>query len=80
MGDDGRNVPAEKPGELMQVPDQDIQSTIRGFIREENIAQNGWPDPMAAADHFRYAIEHGHPTERRQLEMLLVVRHIKIFG
>ena len=71
VGDDGRNVPAEKPGELMQVPDQDIQSTIRGFIREENIAQNGWPDPMAAADHFRYAIEHGHPTERRQLEMLL---------
>ena len=71
VGDDGRNVAAEKPGELTQVPDQDIQSTVRGFIREENIAQNGWPDPMAAADHFRYAIEQGHPTERRQLEMLL---------
>ena len=70
-GDGGRNVAAEKPGELTQVPDQDIQSTVRGFIREENIAQNGWPDPMAATDHFRYAIEHGHPTERRQLKMLL---------
>ena len=71
VGHDALNVAAEKPGELTQVPDQNIQGTVQGFIREENLAQNGWPDPMAAADHFRYAIEHGHPTERRQLEMLL---------
>ena len=71
VGHDTLNVAAEKPGELTQVPDQNILGTVQGFIREENIAQNGWPDPMAAADHFRYAIEHEYPTERRQLEMLL---------
>ena len=71
VGHDSLNVAAEKPGELTQVPDQNILGTVQGFIREENVAQNGWPDPMAAADHFRYAIEHEHPTERRQLEMLL---------
>ena len=71
VGHDSLNVAAETPGQLTQVPDHNIQGTVQGFIREENIAQNGWPYPMAAADHFRYAIEHEHPTERRQLEMLL---------
>ena len=71
VGHDSLNVAAEKPGQLTLVPDQNILGTVQGFIREENVAQNGWPDPMAAADHFRYAIEHGYPTERRQLEMLL---------
>ena len=71
VGHDTLNVAAEKAGRLTQVPDQNVSGTVLGFIREENVAQNGWPDPMAAADHFRYAIEHGHPTERRQLEMLL---------
>ena len=71
VGHDGLNVAAERPGRLTQVPDQNIAGTVHGFIRAENIAQNGWPDPMAAANHFRYAIEHEYPTERRQLEMLL---------
>ena len=71
VGHDGLNVAAETPGQLTQVPDHNIQSTVQAFIREENIAQNGWPDSMAAADHFRYAIEHEQRTERRQLEMLL---------
>ena len=71
VGHDSLNVAAERPGQLTQVADQNILGTVQGFIHEENVAQNGWPDPMAAADHFRYAIEHEHPTERRQLEMLL---------
>ena len=71
VGHDALNVAAERPGELTQVPDQNIQGTVQGFIRAENVAQNGWPDTMAAADHFRYAIDHRRPTERRQLEMLL---------
>ena len=71
VGHDTLNVAADKPGQLTQVPDQNILGTVQGFIREENVAQNGWPDSMAAADHFRYAIEHEHPTERRQLQMLL---------
>ena len=71
VGHDALNVAAEKPGELRQVPDQNVEGTVEGFIREENVAENGWPDPMAAAHHFRYAVEHEHRTERRQLEMLL---------
>ena len=71
VGHDSLNVAAEQAGRLTQVPDQNVSGTVQGFIREKNVAQNGWPDPLAAADHFRYAIEHEHPTERRQLEMLL---------
>ena len=71
VGDDSLNVAAEQPGELTQVADENVVGTVQGFIREESVAQNGWPDAMAAADYFRYAIEHDHPTERRQLEMLL---------
>ena len=70
-GRDALNVAAEKAGALTPVLKQNIDDTVRGFIRDEYVAQNGWPDPVAAAGHFRYAIEHGHPTERRQLEMLL---------
>ncbi len=71
VGHDSLNVAAEQAGRLTQVPDQNVSGTVQGFIRKKNVAQNGWPDPLAAADHFRYAIEHDHPTERRQLEMLL---------
>ena len=71
VGHDTLTAAAQEPGQLSQVADQNVLGTVQGFIREENITQNGWPDPMAAARHFRYAIEHGHPTERRQLRMLL---------
>ena len=70
-GHDALNVAAEKAGALTQVPDQNIDGTVEGFVRGEHVAQNGWPDPVAAADHFRYAVEHKHPAELRQLEMLL---------
>ena len=71
LGQDSLNVAAEKPGGLTQVSDQNIQGTVQGFIHPERVAENGWPDPMAAADYFRHAIEHDRPTERRQLAMLL---------
>ena len=71
-GHDALNVAAEKAGALTQVLDQNIDGTVEGFILgAKNVAQNGWPDPVAAAGHFRYAVEHKHPTELRQLEMLL---------
>ena len=71
VGHDALNVAAKKPGELTQVPAPNVQGTVEGFVRAGNLAQNGWPDPMATARHFRYAIEQEHATERRQLEMLL---------
>ncbi len=66
------NASVEKPGELVNVPDENIEATIRGFVREENVAENGWPHPIAAVDHFRYAIKNEYAVERRQLKMLLV--------
>ena len=71
VGHDSLNVSAEHAGRLTQVADQNIQGTVQGFINTQHVAQNGWPDPLAAADHFRYAIEHGHSSARRQLKMLL---------
>ena len=70
VSDDSLNLLAEHAGQLTHVTDQNIQGTVQGFIDEQHVAQNGWPDPLAAADHFRYAIEHGHPSACRQLEML----------
>ena len=71
VGHDSLNVATEEPGRLTQVSDQNIQGTVQGFIHQKHVAENGWPNPMAAVDHFRYAIEHGRPTECRQLKMLL---------
>ncbi len=72
VGLDSLTVSAEQPGGLAQVADQNVQSTVQGFVLQEEVTHNGWPHPIAAAEHFRYAIEQGDPTARRQLAMLLV--------
>lgn len=69
---EGLTVAAESAGELTRVPDQNIQGTLEGFVDPAYVSANGWPDPVAAADHFRYAIRHDDRTAKRQLEMLLV--------
>ena len=71
MGHESLNVSAEHAGRLTRVADQNIQGTVQGFIVEPYVAQNGWPDPLAADDYFRYAIEHQHPSACQQLKMLL---------
>ena len=71
VGHDSLNVSAEHAGRLTHVPDQSIHGTVQGFIVEEHVTENGWPDPVAAADHFRYALENRHRPAPRQLEMLL---------
>ena len=71
VGQDSLNVAAEHAGRLTRALDQDIEAIVQGFIVKGDVAQNGWPDPLAAADHFRYAIKHSHPFKLRQLEMLL---------
>lgn len=72
VGLDSLTVSAEKPGGLARVADQNVQTTVHGFVLQAEVTQNGWPHPIAAAEHFRYAIEQGDPTARRQLAMLLV--------
>ncbi len=66
------SVSAERAGELTRVTDQNVQATVEGFISREHITENGWPDPMAAAEYFRYAIAQGDPKAHRQLAILLV--------
>lgn len=72
VGVDSLTVSADQAGGLTRVPDQNVQSTVQGFILNDQVTHNGWPDPVAAAEHFRYVIEQGNPTARRQLAMLLV--------
>lgn len=72
VGVDSLSVSAEQPGGLARVADQNVQTTVQGFVQQEEVAQNGWPNPIAAAEHFRYAIEQGDSAARRQLAMLLV--------
>ena len=71
VGPDSLNVSVEHAGTLTRVADQSIQGTVEGFIVDDRVTENGWPDPLAAADHFRYAILREQPAARRQLEMLL---------
>ena len=71
VGQDSLNVSAERAGELTRVANQNVPGTVQGFILKEHVTENGWPDPLAAAEHFRYAIEQGNRTARRQLAMLL---------
>ena len=72
VGQGSLTVSANQAGGLTRVPDQNVQSTVQGFISNDKVTHNGWPHPLAAAEHFRYAIEQGNLTARRQLAMLLV--------
>ena len=72
LRDDGLSPAAKGPGVLRAVPDQSIGATLQGFVDPRFVTANGWPSPVAAADHFRYAIEEDKVAARRQLEMLLV--------
>ena len=71
-GDGSISVSAERAGELTPIPHQNIEVTLNSFVDTGHVSQNGWPDPIAVADHFRYAIQRGDRTALRQLEMLLV--------
>ena len=53
VGHDALNVAAERPGELTQVPDQNIQGTVQGsFARRMSLRTGGpirWPRPITSA-------------------------------
>ena len=81
LSGDGITVAADRAGDLTPVPHQNIEVTLNGFVDTGHVSQNGWPDPIAVADHFRYAIQLGDRTALRQLEMLLVglvTRHLTL--
>ena len=81
LSGDGIAVAANRAGDLTPVPHQNIEVTLDGFVDTGHVSQNGWPDPIAVADHFRYAIQRGDQTALRQLEMLLaglVTGHLRL--
>ena len=81
LSGDGIAVAADRAGDLTPVPHQNIEVTLDGFVDTGHVSQNGWPDPIAVADHFRYAIQREDRTARRQLEMLLaglVTGHLRL--
>ena len=81
LSGDGIAVAADRAGDLTSVPHQNIEVTLDGFVDTGHVSQNGWPDPIAVAHHFRYAIQREDRTARRQLEMLLaglVTEHLRL--
>ena len=81
LSGDGLSVSADRAGDLTPVSPQNIEVTLDGFVDTDHVSQNGWPDPIAVADHFRYAIQREDRTAKRQLEMLLaglVARHLRL--
>ena len=71
VGEDTLNFSVERAGQLVKAADQNIPDIVKGFVDEQHVAEKGWPNPLAAADYFEYAIAHGNRVARRQLEMLL---------
>ena len=70
-GQEGLGLSGEAPGKLTAVPAPNVAATLSAFVKAERVSENGWPDPVAAADYFRYAIRAGDPSAIRQLELLL---------
>lgn len=72
-----------RPGDLREIPRADVAPVLGKFVDARFVSENGWPHPLAAADHFRYAIERHDPLAQRQLEILLTgvaAGHLKVEG
>ena len=81
LSGEGLAVAADRAGDLTPIPPQKVAVTLDGFVATDHVSQNGWPDPIAVADHFRYAIEREDRPAKRQLEMLLaglVTGHLRL--
>ena len=63
----------KKPGHLGIA--EDVQSVLKNYYRAENVASNGWADPIAVAKEFEYQIvKRKSPNALRKLEVLLAGR------
>ena len=73
MRDDQGLAPSpQQSGALQKVPKPNVRATLDSFVDPSLMVQNGWPDPLAAADYFREAITDNRPTAIRQLELLFL--------
>lgn len=68
---EGLGVSADAPGRLSRVSAANVDATLDAYIEADRVSENGWPHPLAAADHFRDAIKVRRRDAFRQLELLL---------
>ena len=57
-------------GALQKVQADKVRATLDSFVDPELMSQNGWPDPVAAADYFRESLADGRSADVRRLELL----------
>ena len=72
VDDDGGGLESREPGTLTRVPDEQRARKLQAFVNPDEVTEDGWPDPVAAADYFAYAIGQRNLTALRQLEVLLL--------
>ena len=70
--DQGLAPSPRESGSLQLVPQPNVRATLDSFVDPHLVTQNGWPDPVAAADHFREAISRDRSISVRQLELLFL--------
>ncbi len=70
--DQGLTPSAQESGTLTKVSKPNVRATLDSFLDRSLMAQNGWPDPLAAADYFREAITDAQPGAIRKLELLFL--------
>jgi len=58
-------------GDLVQINQRDTERTIDSFCDMEDISQNGWPHPLATAEHFRFQLRVGSGEAGRKFGILL---------
>ena len=68
--DEGLTPSPKSSGALQTVLADRVRATLSSFVKPSLMSQNGWPDPIAAADYFREAIAEGGAADMRQLELL----------
>ncbi len=70
--DQGLTPSPQESGALQEVPESKVEATLDSFVDPRLMVQNGWPDPLAAADCFRQAVTDDQSMAIRQLELLFL--------
>ena len=59
-------------GDLASLPKEKVPGTLETLYDVKFVSHNGWPHPIAAAEHFRFQVQNSHELALRKLKLLLV--------
>ncbi len=76
--DPGGGITWGTAGTLAKVEANDVSRTLADYFDRKDVSANGWPDPIAMAEHYRFQIELEDPVAIRKLEILLVARTLNL--